>query len=271
MKVDMFATIACRGAAVFGLSLTVALTGCGGSGSSSSTPNTTRTSQKLVFSNFEAATVEIGQTDFSGTSSNRGSTADANTLSTPYGNPLVSTNGMTFIGDWGNNRVLGFNTLPTVNNANANFALGQPDFTTVSAATTQAGMNGPQQISVADGKMLVSDYTNNRVLIYNSIPMGGTAVPDVVLGQPDFTTNDTTCDASHFNNVETVEGTVDGKVIVTDSLHNRVLIWNSVPTVNGQAPDLVLGQGDLTHCAANDDNQDAITDATPSQRQGTEY
>ena len=221
---------------------------------------------KLVFSNFAAATVEIGQADFSGSSPNQGGSPDANTLYYPYANPLVNTDGTLFIGDYQNNRVLGFNALPTVNNANADFVLGQPDFTTTTGNTSQTGMHYPEQIAMADGKMLVADSFNNRVLIYNSIPADGTAVPDVVLGQPDFTTNDHACDATHFDSAETVAGTPDGKVIVTDSNNSRVLIWNSVPTVNDQPPDLVLGQADFTHCISNDDNQDSTSDTTPSQR-----
>jgi len=221
---------------------------------------------KLVFSNFDAATVVIGQADFTGTSSNQGGSADANTLTYVYGNPLVTTNGILFIGDYSNNRVLGFTALPTVNNTNADFVLGQPDFTTVTVATTQDGMNGPQQVSMANGKLLVADFGNDRVLIYNSIPASGPVASDVVVGQTDFTTAAITCDATHFRHPEAVAGTADGKVIVTDGQHHRVLIWNSVPTTNGQAPDLVLGQGDLTHCTANDDNQDNAVDAMPSQR-----
>lgn len=41
------------------------------------------------------------------------------------------------------------------------------------------------------------------------------------------------------------------KLVVTDSFNNRVLIWNSIPTANGTAPDLVLGQTGFTSCDSN--------------------
>ena len=49
-------------------------------------------------------------------------------------------------------------------------------------------MYSPQSVATVDGKMVVSEYDNNRVLIYNNIPSDGSALPDVVVGQPDFVT-----------------------------------------------------------------------------------
>jgi uncharacterized protein (TIGR03437 family) len=44
-----------------------------------------------------------------------------------------------------------------------------------------------------------------------------------------------------------VSVTSDGqRLFVTDLGHNRVLIWNSIPTQNGQAADVVVGQADMT-------------------------
>ena len=41
--------------------------------------------------------------------------------------------------------------------------------------------------------------------------------------------------------------TSDGqRLYVTDLGHNRVLIWNSIPTQNGQAADVVVGQPNMT-------------------------
>jgi len=220
---------------------------------------------ELVFDDFQNAVVVVGQADFLGTDPDQGGTAAANTLEFPYGNPLVD-NGRLFLGDTFNSRVLAFNALPTVNNANADFVLGQPDFTTTTGATTRSGMNEPQSIVTVDGKMVVTEWGNNRVLIYNSIPTDGSALPDVVVGQPDFVTDTSTCAADSLDEPETVAVTPGGKLIVTDSQHNRVLIWDALPTTNEQAADMVLGQGDFTHCTANDDNQDGTEDGAPTAR-----
>jgi hypothetical protein len=220
---------------------------------------------KLVFDNFQNAAVVVGQADFLGTDDNQGGTADANTLADPFGNPAVD-NGRLFVGDYSNNRVLAFNALPTVNNANADFVLGQPDFTTTEFNTTRSGMAGPQSIATVGGKMVVAEYMNNRVLIYNSIPTDDSALPDVVVGQPDFVTSTSTCTADSLDSPETATVTPGGKLIVTDGVNSRVLIWNALPTTNGQAADMVLGQGDMTHCAGNDDDQDNASDGAPTAR-----
>jgi hypothetical protein len=214
---------------------------------------------RLVFDDFQNAAVVVGQADFTGTQANQGGGPDANTLNGPRA-PLVD-NGRLFVGDRYNNRVLAFNALPTVNNASADFVLGQPDFFTTTAATTRSGMDGPQSIVTVDGKMVLTDNENNRVLIYKSIPTDGSALPDVVVGQPDFVTAVHACASDSLDLPATATVTPGGKLIVTDSSNNRVLIWNALPTTNRQPADTVLGQGVMTLCTENDDNQDDFEDA----------
>lgn len=214
----------------------------------------------MEFDNFQAAELVIGQPDF--VTSSRG--LNATKIDEPYGNIAVFEHGM-FIGDCLNNRVLGFDVVPQENGAAAAFVLGQPDFVKNDSNTTRDGMYSPQQVSIEGDTMAVADFDNNRVLIYNSIPVNGSALPDVVVGQPDFTSNGTDCDAYHMYYPETAV-IAGGRLIVTDRDHNRVLIWNSIPTTNGQAPDMVLGQGDLTSCTQNDENQDDVADDAPTAR-----
>ena len=56
------------------------------------------------------------------------------------------------------------------------------------------------------------------------------------------------------------------QLFVTDNDNHRVLIWNSIPTTNFTSANGVLGQGDFTHNAENDDNQDGVADAAPTAR-----
>ena len=75
-------------------------------------------------STFQAASVVIGQADFSGYQDNY-SMPGANTLSVPRGNPAIGPEGQFFLTDSDNNRLLGFRQLPTLNNASATIeALG---------------------------------------------------------------------------------------------------------------------------------------------------
>ncbi|MDP3188418.1 hypothetical protein [Limnobacter sp.] len=220
----------------------------------------------LAFNNFQAAEVVIGQADFTGTNTNLYSAAGANTLADSFGNPAVAPDGRLFIGDFSNDRVLAYAQVPTVSNTNASFVLGQQDFTSTAPGTGRGGHDGPQQVFISNGKMFVVDYHQRRVVIYNSIPADGSALPDVVVGQPNFDSTSSGCNDRSFGYPETASVTPDGKLVVTDGGNSRVLIWNSIPTTNGQPADLVLGQSDFTHCAANDDNQDMASDATPTAR-----
>lgn len=234
--------------------LSMGLTACG-SDSGSVAP-------AAGLSNYQSAAVVIGQADFTGSASNQGSVADANTLSIPGGNSAVD-GVVLYVPDSGNNRLLGFNSIPTVNNQTADFVIGQADFSTVAAGVSATTFTGPQQVIIENGQMFLVDYSNDRILIWNTIPSTGGVSADVVIGQADFSSNASSCTQSGFSNLEsvTVKG---GKIIATDTGNNRVLIWRTVPTTNGVPADIVLGQQDFTHCEPNDLDNDGITDGAAS-------
>jgi len=98
--------------------------------------------------------------------------------------------------------------------------------------------NHPGVVASDGTRLLLADRNNNRVLIWNKLPTGNTP-PDLVLGQKDFTSNNpgTGLDQMNWPVSVSVGG---GKVAVTDTYNNRILIWNSFPTKNGQAADLVI-------------------------------
>jgi len=218
----------------------------------------------VTLSNFQNASVVIGQPDFVSMAVNQGGAAGANTIDDPYGNPLFH-NGILYIPDYGNNRVLGFNGVPASNNASADFVLGQPDFTTTTPNKGANQMYGPETVKGYNGKVFVNEYTNNRVLIWNSVPTTTAQPADVVVGQTGFGLSVADCSQTGINGPESIE-TVGGKLIVADSQNNRVLIWNTIPTTHGAPADVVLGQGDFTHNASNDNNQDGTADAAPTAR-----
>jgi hypothetical protein len=185
--------------------------------------------------------VVIGQADFTGSSQ---ATTDSG-LRLPRG--VFSDGTKLFVADAANNRVLIWNTIPTTNGQAADVVVGQTDFTTQTSGTSATKLKGPYSVFTAGGKMLVTEYDNCRVLIYNTIPTTNGAAADLVLGQPNLTTGTlpTVATASNLRLPSCVwtDGT---KVLVYDQGFNRILIWNSFPTSNGQAADLVIGQADLT-------------------------
>ena len=99
-------------------------------------------------------------------------------------------------------------------------------------------------------KLFVNDRGNHRVLIFNTIPQDATALPDVVVGQADFTFGTPNAgvgtSASGFNENVHMSVCSNGKMFVSDRNNNRVLVYNRVPTVNGTAADFVIGQPDFS-------------------------
>ena len=242
----------------FGLLLV--LTACGGGGSGSVTGETV---PAPIFGTFRAADVVIGQANFVSGNANQGGPAAANTFSGPYGNAGIS-DGVLYLGDYGNNRLLGFNTIPTVHNTPADFVLGQPDFMTTTRGASATKFSRVETPTFDNGKMFLDSYGNSRILIWNSIPTSG-APADVVLGAPDLdTAGSELCNSTGLNTPEG-QWAVGGKLIVTDSSNNRVLIWNTIPSMVNTAADIVLGQQDFDHCAENDTNNDGLTDAPSAQ------
>ena len=211
------------------------------------------------------------------------SSLDGVTLAGPKGSvgiTLTNSNvpvNIMYVADTFNNRVLAFSPVPAnaINTTPASFAIGQQDVksntsgTQYVPGTTQGiGLSGPTKASVSsDGtKLVVTDSSNNRVLIWNSLPLNNSTAPDVIIGQPNATTNVNNNNAG-FSATQCNFATVSGgvtynyggpsqcslngptsaviagtKLIVADKGNSRVLIWNIVPTVSGAPADLELGQ-----------------------------
>ena len=95
-------------------------------------------------------------------------------------------------------------------------------------------------------KLFVNDRRNHRVLIFNTIPQDATALPDVVVGQADFTSGTAnagaTPSAAGFDENVHMSVCSNGNMFVADRNNNRVLVYNRVPTANGTAADFVIGQ-----------------------------
>lgn len=216
-----------------------------------------------TLSNAQAASVVIGQASFTAGFPDQGDSPGANTLNGPWGNPVVA-GGRLYLSDQGDSRVLGFTGVPAANDASAAFVLGQPDFTATETGLARDRLNRPEDLSSDGTRLAVVDAGNNRVLLHAALPASTRAQPTTVLGQSDFSTNsDVQCDAGSFNIPEGVF-LGHGKLLVADSGHNRVLVWNSIPTTNEAPADLVLGQRAFTTCAANDTTGDGVGDGTPS-------
>ena len=199
------------------------------------------------------ADLVLGQPDFSSTDFNLTKAG----LRTPTG---VATNGIVLVvADTDNNRVLIWKSIPTVNTTPPDVVLGQPDFTTGRVGLDNKSFRGPQGVWIQGTRLFVADTQNHRVMVWNTIPTTNNQPADYVLGEPNFTSAPpatTIVSAAQANNLfSPVSVTSDGQhLFVTDLGHSRILIWNSIPTQNQQPADIVVGQPDMT---SSDDNNAA--------------
>lgn len=216
----------------------------------------------------------IGQPDFSAEGRNAKGSVTAATLNVPTG--VAATNSVLAVADAWNHRVLIWHGLPTRSNQPADVVLGQADFSGGLAnrgtGTAQADtLNWCYGVTISQGRLLVADTGNRRVLLWNSIPTQSGAAADLVLGQKDFTTRDENGgDAPSPSSMRWPHGMViggahcdpakdgprplgqtslpqqcdkkSGRLLIADAGNNRIMVWDRIPERNGAPCDFVLGQ-----------------------------
>jgi hypothetical protein len=186
---------------------------------------------------------------------------DALSVFGPRAACLTADHGL-WVSDTGHHRLLGWAKCPRHDGVPADWTIGQPDF--VHEGRNAKGQPGPTTLNVptgitrcADG-IAVADAWNHRILIWRSVPHADNVLPDCVLGQADFTSveGNRGCPSTQAASLFWPYGVHwDGQRLwVADTGNRRVLMWDGMPTRNGQAADLVLGQPDFVR---RDENRGA--------------
>jgi len=196
------------------------------------------------------ADVVVGQPDFNSNSS----MTTRSSLDHPE-DGLAVANGMLFVADRNNSRIMIWKTIPTTNGADADLVLGQPDFSSNAATTTQSGLSELEGLWTDGTRLAVADFMNNRVLIWKTIPTADNTPADVVVGQPDFNSFDDSSPPTAQSLSQPGDVASDGnRLFVEDSRNNRILVYSPFPTANNPTAMVVLGQQDFTHNDANAGN-----------------
>lgn len=114
-------------------------------------------------------------------------------------------------------------------------------------------LNQPRQIHSNGTQFAVADGTNNRVLLWNNIPTSAQEPPDVVLGVPNRYSTVANSGGRSARTMSTPWGVflTSNKLIVSDRGNNRILIYNTIPTTDFAAADVVLGQATFAGGTAN--------------------
>ncbi len=178
-----------------------------------------------------SADVVVGQVVFSGGDSNQGGSTASNTLS--YPSDVKFINSKLVVTDTGNNRVLIYDGIPTSNNASAVTVIGQQGFFSADAnqgvSPTAKTLNAPSGITTDGTKVFIGDASNYRILIFDTLPTSNNASAANVLGQPNFFSANSnqggTPSANTFNTIDGGLFWTDGKLYVSESYNNRVLIF----------------------------------------------
>lgn len=200
-----------------------------------------------------AADVVLGQLNFTTGACNQGLTGPtAQTLCYPAGVAIVGTK--LVVSDWSNNRLLIYNTIPTTNGAAADVVIGQADFISklanrggVASAST---LNGPWGVSTDGTKLAVADYSNNRIMIWNTVPIVTSTPANVIVGQPDGVTTSAGTTAEKLKTPSHAIFTA-GSLYVADYQNHRVLYFALVPVATGASATAAIGQSNLTSGSSN--------------------
>lgn len=179
-------------------------------------------SRVLVFDSsslttFANAINVIGQPNFTSSSAGNG-------LSGFGLNFSLTTNGTKLaIMDNNSDRVLFYDSIPTTNGVSADFEWG-------GWGVANNRLDNPVGIFMGADKFFIADRSNDRVLVFNSIPTSSASLPDAVLGQSGYTSGDNNqcnCSTAAANTLWSVHHIYwDGcRLYVTDKQNNRVLVY----------------------------------------------
>lgn len=147
---------------------------------------------------------------------------------------LIDSAGTLWVVDQGNNRILKFpNAAGLGNGAPATVVLGQAGFGTNLATTTATGFFGPNSIAMTPGgRLYVSDINNHRVVWFDnvaSLPSGSPA--SGVLGQNDFTSNESATTRNRIRNPDQIALDSAGRLYVTQGFPARAVVFAPSPTI----------------------------------------
>lgn len=190
-------------------------------------------------------------------------------MNNPYGMAYDPVGNRLFVSEWNfNRRVLVFNAAALSNGMNASYVLGEPDFTSTTAATTQSGLSGTQGLSFdsVHNRLFVADSGNNRIMVFDTrnISNGMNAVN--VLGQSSFSASSTAVTQTALNTAPGVfyDATTD-RLYVVEYNNNRVSVF-AAPVITGKVfsdeGSTGMGASKIVAVALNGNGPDTATGAT---------
>ena len=203
-----------------------------------------------------AADIVIGQPDFLKEGRNAKAEPHGATLNMPTG--ITAWGHGLAVADAWNHRVLLWKTTPRHSGQAADIILGQKNDHSIDAnrgadRPDSASLHWPCGVSVIDGKLVVCDTGNRRVLIWDDPGETGTPA-NRVLGQHNFTTRDENAGgaiSAMSMRWPHMAASWSGRFVVADAGNNRIMIWDVLPDRNSASSTAILGQHDSSACDHN--------------------
>ncbi|MBI2058614.1 MAG: carboxypeptidase regulatory-like domain-containing protein [Nitrospirae bacterium] len=156
-----------------------------------------------------------------------------------------------FVSDSQAHRVLVFDVASITNGEAAVGVIGQTDFTSNSSGLTSSKLNNPNKLAFGGNRLYVADNSNHRVMIFDVTAISSPEIAINVLGQANFTTGtDSGCDQNGMNwpFALAYDATNDKLYVGTGAYHNRMLVFDGTPGLDGENALNVLGQPGFTTC-----------------------
>lgn len=179
-------------------------------------------------SNKEAADIVIGQANFTSNTINAGTGIGGAGFAASYG--IGGNSNQVFISDYGNNRVMVYNS-PTVGaNSTATYVIGQSSLTSgaVNGGNTGVrayGFSSPMGVSADSTNFYVADATNSRLLSF-LVPTASDPWAAYVFGQDSFGSGTANATGIHFNSANGPYRIhkSGARLIISDYSNYRVII-----------------------------------------------
>ncbi|MEO6347378.1 MAG: hypothetical protein ABIO60_05645 [Aquaticitalea sp.] len=164
--------------------------------------------------------------------------------------------GKLFVSDTGQNRVFIWNSLPTTEFQEPDVILGQLNMDdsgrNSGGMVTACTLQYPSGIWSNGSYLIVADAWNHRILIWKSLPTENGQKADVILGQPDFQSNQPNVigigNSPTSKTLNWPYGVFsDGKSLwIADTGNRRIVFYKSIPSENYAAADEVIGKPNFT-------------------------
>ena len=186
-------------------------------------------------------------------------------LNGPFGVAVGTSGGASrmAVADAAANRVLIYDRVPVQGDPMPEpvVVIGQPNFESAMPGCAVDRLSFPMAVTITpQGKLIVVDAGNHRVLVWNQVPLAH-PVPDPVLVLGQSRLDRCVRNDNDQNGDVPARGTLafpvdvwsdDNRVVVADAANHRVLVWRNFPSGHLQDADIVLGHSSFTSSAPND-------------------